>query len=88
MGEAGSCWRRKDGACKLRRLGKRTWKPVAWNYINITRQEAGEGLDLLMQETENHCAVSTMLVRMQERRSLDRKVGMAYLHKETQAEFY
>lgn len=86
MGEAGSCWRKKDGACKLRRLGKRTWKPVAWNHINAkTRQEAGERLVLLMQETENQCAVSS---RMQERRSLDRKVGMANLHKQTQAEFY
>lgn len=41
-------------------------------------------LVMLMQETENHCGVSGM----QERRSIDRKVGMANLHKETQAEFY
>lgn len=42
MGEAGSCWRKKDGACKPRGLGERTWKPVAWNYSNAKmRQDAG-----------------------------------------------
>lgn len=38
-------------------------------------------LVLLMRETENHCAVSS---RMQERRSLNRKVGMANLHRHRQ----
>lgn len=48
------------------------------------RQEAGERLVLVMQETENHCVVNS---RVQERRSWDRKIGMGNLHKETQAEF-
>lgn len=80
-GEAGSCRRRKDGACKLRRLKERTLKLVACSHSNPKMRQAGEMLVLLMQETENHCAVSS---RMQERRSLDRKAGMADLRRHRQ----
>lgn len=54
---------------------------MAQNHSNAKmRQEAGETLALFMQETENHCAFSS---RMQERRSLVRKVRMADLHRDT-----